>query len=257
MEEIGMPAFWNLQTHIAAVIQMIQSDELQIAIQMIDQIPSFYRANPPKELTDIKKKLYQLSYDIFLYGNDDDEASQTRETAEEQWMGSYCYPRGQIITNAVFELNKQGEIPWVFDLSCSHGNCPVGMVKAGVKFKYLGKSMNYRAANRVREWIGYIWQEKPDNGQQTILVCTEALEHANDSGDIVRAAYKMGIEYDQIILSTPLNTLGGGLENWDRPLGHVRCYNEKEFLAFAEESFPGYEWIHYRSHSQVLHGKKK
>lgn len=256
---IGRPLFWNLEDHIKAVEGMIKSDEIQIALRMCDEVPSFYRTkvNYPVQLTEIKKKVYRQCYDIFLYGNDPEEASQTRETAESQWLGGYCFPRGEIITNEIRTLNMAGITPWLFDLSCSHGNALAGLIKTEVKFKYLGKSMNSRAAERVKEWAGDVWQDLPEKGQETILISTEALEHAWDSGDIVRAAYKMNIDYDQIFLSTPLNTLGGGLENYDtRPLGHVRCYNSEEFSRFAEESFSGYSWALYLSHSQVLHGKK-
>jgi len=258
--QLGKPIYWSLEDHIKAVIGMIRADEIQIALEMIEKIPSYYRSaeNFPKELTDIRNKLYEQCYDIFLYGNDDDEANQTYETAKEQWFGPYCYPRAEHITTQIKSCNDQGLTPWIFDLSCSHGNCAVGLKESGVKFNYLGKSMNHRAAMKVKEWMGPIWKDRPDPHQLTILVCTEALEHAWDSGDIVRAAYKVGVNFDQIVLSTPLNTLGGGLENWsERPLGHVRCYNEKEFVAFAEKSFPGYHWSLIRSHSQVLHGHKR
>lgn len=258
--QVGRPLYWNLETHIKSIIQMIQSDELEIALRMCDQVPSFYRTKDhyPKELADIKKRLYQQCYDIFLYGNDDDEANQAYETCKEQWFGQYCYPRAEIITTEIVRLNSAGITPWVFDLSCSHGNCGVGLKETiGLKFNYLGKSMNHRAAKKVQEWLGDIWADKPLPGQHTILVCTEALEHAWDSEDIVRAAYKVGVDFDQIFLSTPLNTLGGGLENWDtRPLGHVRCYNEMDFLEFAGKAFPNYKWALFKSHSQVLHGQR-
>ncbi len=254
----GRPKYWRLDAHIAAIEQMIRADEIQIALKMLDMIPAWYRQNKPIELSEIKKKLYRQCYDIFLYGNDDDEASQTRETCESQWLGPYCYPRAEIITQAVKKLNSEGKTPWIVDLSCSHGNCPIGLIKAGAEFKYLGKSMNYRAASKIRGWIGDVWQEKPCIGQEKILVCTEALEHAWRPEDIVLAAMKLGLDYDQIFLSTPLGCLGGGLPNWEsRPLGHVRGWNEQEFLEFADKGFPGFSWQIYRAYSMVLHGKKR
>lgn len=258
MNDIGRPLYWDIETHLKAVVQMIRADELQIAISMIDQVPAWYRIpkNRPKELSDIRNKIYQQCYDIFLYGNDDDEASQTRETAEQQWLGQYCYPRAEIISKEVARLNEQGHVPWIYDLSCSHGNAGAGMAKMGLKFNYLGKSMNYRAANRLKEWISDYWQETPEEGQEKILICTEALEHAWDPGDIVRAAYKLGVEYNQIFLSTPLATLGGGLVNWDsRPLGHIRGWAPHEFMEWANNSFPGYQWAICEAHSMVLWGK--
>lgn len=258
MDEIGKPVYWDLETHIKAIIGMIRADEIQIALTMIEAVPAWYRSNPPIELLEIKKKIYRQHYDIFLYSNDEEEANQTRETAENQWTGPYCYPRGEIITNEVKRLNEIGKVPWIFDLSCSHGNLGAGLLKSGAEFRYLGKSMNSKAAARVKEWLGAVWLDKPYEGQETILVSTEALEHAWDPQDIVRAAYKMNIDYDQIFLSTPLGCLGGGLPNWDeRPLGHIRGWNQSEFMEFAHKGWPGYQWMLYESHSQVLHGKNK
>jgi hypothetical protein len=117
--------------------------------------------------------------------------------------------------------------------------------------------MNHRAAAKVKEWMGELWADEPKADQPKILVCTEALEHAWDEGDIVRAAYKMDQEWDQIFLSTPLGCLGGGLPNWKtRPLGHVRGWTPSEFSEWAMKAWPGYKWTLHKSHSMVLHGKK-
>ncbi len=257
VKNIGKPLYWNLGDHVTAIEQLIKADELQMALQMLDMVPAWYRTNKPKELADIKNKLYRQCYDIFLYGNDDDEASQTIEICEEQWRGAYCFPRAEIITTEIKRLNADGRAPWIFDLSCSHGNLPVGLMKMGVDFNYLGKSMNHRAAKKIETWLGEIWSSVPKEGQEKILVCTEALEHAWRPEDIVLAAHKLGIQFDQIFLSTPLGCLGGGLPNWEtRPLGHVRGWNEKEFFEFAENGFPGFTWSLYPAYSMVLHGKK-
>ena len=257
MNDIGKPLFWSLDAHIQAIIQMIRSDELQIALKMCDDVPAYYRENYPKELTEIKQKLYKQIYTIFEYGNDDDEAGWNKEEAADQWFNGYCHPRAEIITEECKKLNANMNRPWIFDLSCSHGNLPLGLLKAGIDFTYLGRSMNHRAAVKIKDWIGDAWQDKPKTIQPKILVCTEALEHAWDPQDIVRAAYKENVDYDQIFLSTPLGCLYGGLADWDtRRLGHVRGWGSKEFMQFASDNWPGYEWKYYKSHSQVLHGKK-
>ncbi len=254
----GKPYYFDLSIYLAAIKMQICCDEIENAIWMIDHPPAFYRQNPIKELQDLKKLLYRNCYDIFDYADDEDEASWDKDAAAEQWSTNYCYPRAAIITDYITALNEKGIEPWIFDLSCSHGNLPLGLMRLPVKFKYFGKSMNTRAVTKLKEWCGDYWQDKPKEGQRTTLVCTEALEHAWRTDDIVQAAWKMGIEYDDIFLSTPFGTLFQGLPNYEsRRLGHIRGITEDEFREFAIKGFPGYEWKHFSSYSQVLYGKKK
>lgn len=255
---IGKPLYWDLENHVAAILQMIRADELQIALKMLDDVPAWYRTNYPKELSDIKRKLFMNTYDQIEYATDDDEASCPREMGEQQWTSAYCFPRGEIITQEVQKLNSAGKAPWIFDLGCSHGNMPLGLYKLGLVFTYLGKAMNLRASEKIKEWLGPIyWREKPNDYQEKWLVCTEVIEHCFAPEEIVHSANKLGHAFDQIFLSVPLGCLYGGLHNWDsRRLGHVRGWTAEEFAAFAKQSFPGYKWTQYISHSQVLHGVK-
>ncbi len=94
-------------------------------------------------------------------------------------------------------------------------------------------------------------------GQTKILVCFEALEHMWNPHDLEQAAKKIGVEFDQIYLSTPKYTLFGGLPDWKtRRIGHVRTWTPKEFMEFASNAFKGYSWTYFDSHSMVLKGTK-
>ncbi len=255
MNDIGKPIYWDLETHIKAIIGMIRADEIQIALTMLDSVPGYYRDNYPLELTEIKKTLYQNLYDQIEYATDDEEADCTREFGEAQWSSGYMYPRAEIITNLIKSLFPRS--PWIFDLGCSHGNLPLGLIKSNQSFTYYGVGMNHRIQQKVKGWVGEHWCEAPINDQPTILYCTEVLEHMMNPHDLVQSAYKVGVNFDHILLSVPKYTLGGGLENWDsRRLGHVRTYTPKEFLEFADKSFPGYKWNFYDAFSMVVHGSR-
>ncbi len=255
MNEIGKPIYWDLETHIKSIIQMIRADEIQIALEMIENVPGYYRDNMPQELIDIKKKLYQNLYDQIEYATDDEEADCTREFGEAQWDNGYMFPRSEIITNLIKSLFPRS--PWIFDLGCSHGNLPLGLIKSNQSFTYYGVGMNHRIQQKVKEWVGVHWHEKPVGDQPTILYCTEVLEHMMNPHDLVQSAYKVGVNFDHILLSVPKYTLGGGLENWDsRRLGHVRTWTPKEFLSFADKSFPGYQWQYFDAFSMVILGKR-
>lgn len=255
MTEVGKPTYWRLDEHIAAIIGMIRADELQIALKMCDEIPGYYRDNYPAELQEIKATLYQQMYDQVEYATDDEEAECTREFGESQWLTAYTFPRAEIIEKI---LTDEMRTPWIFDLGCSHGNLPLGLIKSNFAFDYKGVGMNWRIVEKVKRWVGEdIWTERPTPGQDTILFCSEVLEHCMNPMDVVHTAHKQGIDWKLILLSVPMYTLGGGLPDWDtRRLGHVRTWTPHDFHAFAWKNWPGYTWELTQAPSMVLVGRK-
>lgn len=257
-ENVGKPYYWHLDVHIKAVIQMIQADEIQIALKMLEDVPGYYRDNYPKELTEIRNNLYRQMYDQFDYANDPGEAGWKREDVEAQCLTDYTFPRANILFDEIKRLNSESKVPWICELSASHGWLPIGFQKKGAEFYYFAKNLNLPALNRIKEWLEpHRWVETPEKAWTKILVFYEALEHMNTPSDLEQAAKKVGEEYDQIYLSTPKYTLWGGLPDWStRRIGHVRTWTPKEFLEFSSKSFPGYAWSFCDSHSMVLIGKK-
>lgn len=256
-ENTGRPLFWSLDNHIVAIEQMIAADEIQIALKMCDEIPGWYRDHYPKELHEIKERLYQQCYDQFDYSSDFDEANWRLDDIESQCFSPYTWPRADILAAHISELNQANETPWIFEISPSHGWLPLGFKKNGLKFHFFGKNMNQAALKKIIDNMDGYWREKPEENQKKILVCYEALEHMWNAHDLKQAAYKTGIVYDSIYLSTPKYTLGGGLSDWKtRRLGHVRTWTPKEFTQFASEAFPGYSWEIWPRHSMVLRGTR-
>lgn len=261
-ENMGRPMFFDMRVYCAAIEMMICADELQLALQMINNPPAWYRQNLSPQLQDLKKKLYQNIYDQIEYATDNEEADCPREFGENQWLGGmdegYTFPRSTIITEAVEQLNGVEKIPWICDLGCSHGNLPLGLLKLGKRFSYRGLGMNHRIVEKLKGWVGEAWQDKPWHKQEAWLTCFEVIEHCMNPMDIVQSAYKIGVEFDRIYLSVPNGCLGHGLSNWkDRRMGHVRGWTAQEFLEFAQKNWPGYSWTCYPAVSIVLEGFKK
>lgn len=254
-ENIGRALYWRLDTHIAAVEQLIRADEIQMALQLLDMIPGWQRDRYPKELTEIRNTIYRQTYDQVEYATDDEEADCPREMGEGQWVSQYCYPRAEILETLIKSLWPRS--PWIYDLGCSHGNMPLGLIKAGHNFLYKGSGMNHRIIQKLKGWVGEKWSDLPIGDQPTILYCTEVIEHCMNPLDIVHSAHKIGIRFDHILLSVPMYCLGAGLPDWKtRRLGHVRNWTPQEFHDFASKHWPGYIWQLYKSNSMVLHGTK-
>ncbi len=257
-KNLGRSLYFDLDAHIAAVISMIRSDEIEMALKMLDQVPAWHRENYPPELQKIKDTLYKNLYDPFEYASDADEAGWTKEDAESQFLTAYTFPRAEILLELVTDLNRRGERPWLCELSTSHGLLPLGLSKQGRSFDFFGKNLNHAALVKLKGWLATHWQERPNpHGQKTIFVFCEALEHCYREEDLLNSYMKLGVDFDYIVLSVPNGCLGGGLPDWDtRRLGHLRGYNAAEFSSLAQRYFKGYEWYLYKSVSLVLVGRK-
>lgn len=257
IKNLGRPIHFSLESYIETIIGFIRADEIQSALWLLDNPPGWYRDNYPPELTKIRNTIYQNTYDQIEYATDDEEADCAREFGEAQWDNGYMFPRAEVVASLVDKISDEMKIPWIFDLGCSHGNLPLGLIKSKRQFNYYGVGMNHRIQQKVKGWVGERWKEKPVLGQATILYCTEVIEHCFHPEEIVHSAHKLGVSFDHILLSVPMYTLGGGLPNWDsRRMGHVRTWTPREFLAFADKAFPGYSWELYQSPSMVIVGKK-
>ena len=257
-ENIGRPYYFDPELFCDAIEHMIRADEIQIALTMLDNFPAWYRENPYPRAEEIRKTIWRQTYDAMEYAHDNEEAGHEKEFGEAQWTTPYCYPRNEVIEGLLGSLKESGaQRPWIFDLGASHGNLPLGLAKSGLKFDYLGLCLNHRIEQKLREWCKDFWRERPEPGQETILVCTEVIEHMFDPLSAVHSAYKLGVDFDHIILSIPLGCLFGGLPDWStRRLGHVRGWTKKEFIEFATKHWPGYSWQLNIHHSMVLRGDR-
>lgn len=261
VSDIGKPLYWTVERHVEAVEQLIRADEIEMAIQMCDMVPSYYRLPEryPKELSVIKQVVARQLYDQIEYSNDDEEAECTREFGEAQADNGYQYPRLHVLEQIIGVITPTNPV-WIFEIGCSHGNMPLALLKHGAQdWEYKGVGLNWRIVQKVREWVGDRWNDKPcpEKSQKTILYCTEVLEHCSRLEDIVTTALKECVDWDVVILSVPLNTLGGGLPSYtDRRLGHVRCFNEQDLYKFADKHWPGLKWEITLADSMVIVGRK-
>ena len=258
-KNLGRPEYFSLEDHIKAVEGLIKSDEIEMAFKLLDMVPAWYRENYPKELTRIKKILYENIYSPMTYVNDEEEASYTKDKTIAQVESGYCFPRLDLLKTLVKDLNSDGHKPWVFELSTSHGPIPLGLAQAGCNFNFFAKNFNQGALSKVIEWLGpEVWSRGPGVDQKTIFVNFESLEHAHREEDVRDDYYKLGIDFDYILLSVPYGCLGNGLPDWKtRRLGHLRGYTKKDFHDLAVSFFgPTYRWEMVVSHSLVLMGEK-
>lgn len=256
---IGKPFYWDEDKHLTTVEMLICSDEIEMAFKLLDMVPAWYRDNYPEKLAEIKKILFQNLYDQYDYASDFDEANYTYEGCLEQYKNGYFFPRADILKTEILKLNEAGEVPWIYELSPSHGAMILGILNEGFKVNFYGKNLNAPALNKLKSWLpDGVWQDRPQANQKKILVNFESIEHMSREKDLEQAAFKDGYEFDMIFISAPYGCLFHGLPNWrNRRLGHVRGYTVKELLNLIASFFPKYDYTVYKTHSIVIKGTKK
>lgn len=256
---MGRPWYFIPEDYAQSVVQTAKSDEINFAREMLKNVPGWYRkpGNYPSEFRQIKRDLAKNQYSLFDYSDDRDERSYTLELVRDQIKSNYMFPRLDVIDEFLSNENSNGKMPWLFEISPSHGNLPIALMDKKRQFTFFGRNMNHLATKRFREWLKPdIWNEKPHNNQQRWLVCYEVLEHASLMSDVVLEADKQDQDWDKIFLSVPNGTLGHGLPSLQRRLGHIRTFNAKEFVTWADNEWPGYSWRVVESISIVLVGER-
>jgi hypothetical protein len=247
---IGRPAYFNVEKYLGCVEEMITSDEVQFALDMLERMPGWFRDNPPRLALAIKERLLKQFFTTIDYAKNGEKIALTKEALKylEQ-------PHGQIVLNKCKELNEKGIAPHIEELAPGNYWLPLGLKEHGIKFTYFGPSLNAGMQDRAQLSLQKVWQESPHT-QCRMFVCFEMIEHMKDPSDIYHHAIKRGGEFDVVIMSTPKYTYGGGMGEWhSNDLGHLRTYTPKEFGEFAMKYWPRHSWVRFDSHVMCLVGE--
>jgi hypothetical protein len=98
---------------------------------------------------------------------------------------------------------------------------------------------------------------EPKEGAFKIFCAFEIIEHLANEWEIYQNYLKFGREADVIMISTPLFTYGGGMDDWrNRPLGHLRTYTPTELVSVCSKMFQGYQWTMTIDDTIVCVGRK-
>lgn len=253
MNQIGKPSNFDVSLHIKAIEQMILTDEVTIALEMMDKLPGYYRDNKPKEIIELKTNLLKQLFDTKAYIDCEgivDKKKLTAGVAEELW-----FPRGQVLFDEIKKYNEQGKTPFVYELAPGTAWIMANIEHQGLKFNYRACDLNGFVETHLKE--SYSYKEKPDQDQPSIFVAHELLEHLSNPQDIYHHMVRSGIEFDQVHISTPKYTFAGGLNSWrDNYLGHLRTWTPSEFVRYFSENFIGYQITLFQHHCMSIVGRK-
>lgn len=223
--EQGRPLFFNPEQFLDVVEQMINADEVERALWMLDNMPGYYRDNPPARALEIRDRLHKQFYTAVQYASEVPGTEVNAETVLRAWP-----LRAELLANTIKRLNESGVTPNVMEFADGTGWLKVGLHEKGLKFSHEGLSLGGE----------YLLADEFDFN---IFVAFEVIEHLADPWDIYRNYLKFDRHADLVFLSTPLYTINGGENYWqNRPLGHLRTYTPGEFQNVAERMFRGFKF---------------
>lgn len=229
---IGQPLLFDPDLYLTAVEQMIASDEVERALHMLDNMPSFYREHPPKRALELKELLHRVLWTPVQYAG----IYAGADVESEFWP-----LRAQCVEDIVREHSGAH----IMELAGGSGWLHEGLRKREYKFTYNCLSLDEKLV--TKEFFG----------GPAIFCAFELIEHLSNEWEIYQNYLKFNKQADYVLLSTPLHTYGGGNPNWrNGPLGHLRCYSVSEFHEIAAKMFTGFEWTAKTDDTIVLIGRK-
>lgn len=268
----GRPRHFNVEQFLDVVEQMILSDEIERALWMLDNLPGYYRDHKPDRAVQMKKDLLKATWTIIDYAKDVDETEEAIVEKHKKWYPDsniqdigdlfdipFFKVRGNFVETLAKHYNDNSQTPYIFELGPASFWLPSGLKKKHYKFTYEATTVQRQAWEYHKSKLETVWAP-PQDGQPTIFVCFEVLEHLYRVEDLLHEYTKLDRDFDHILLSTPKYTLLGGQpdDQWrGRELGHLRTYTPEEFMQLGLKWWPNYKWQFYDNAMMVMHGVRK
>lgn len=252
IKDIGWCEFFDVKPFIDAANILVAADEPLRAIQLLDNLPGYYRDFIPKEVIELKKSIYALlATPAFYQSNPYDQLVRVEKStaALENTL------RGMCIWDDVQFYNKQNITPHIIDLGPGEYWLPIGLWKKRALFTYQAIGLCSKAHEKAMEYIKQFYLDTPPKDRPKIFIACELIEHLHHEEDIRVEFERINSDADIIHISTPLYTFDGRKAqiDWQKKgdLGHLRTYTPKEFFSVVTEIFPEYNWE--LKLSQVMH----
>lgn len=236
--EIGKPPHFSVDAWLDVVEQYIASDEVELALRLLDSAPAYYRDHLPERALEIRESLNKALFTPVQYAGVYGGLKVDEQEALLGWSHRY---------EALEREVRKCERPHIMELAPGAYIVPAGLRSKGLTASYEHISLDH---------------PKPEftmvlRGTQKIFVAFELIEHLADPWEIYRNYLRFNREADVVMLSTPLYTHASVAREWrGKQLGHLRTYSPASFHAIASEMFRGREWTAETSDVIVLCGRK-
>lgn len=249
---------FNVQCFIDAAKELLRSDETKRALDLLDNLPAYYRKNVPQEIYDLKNQVMARIATPSFYAN---HKGFELTVSDEDCLAYNQTLRMVLLTKDVEELNKAGYIPRIWDHGPGEYFLPLLLERKNLKFSYEPIYVNTPTYEHCRHRFEKYLTPR-DASQPDIWVSTEILEHLWQPMDIrFEMQQKCGLP-DVVHISTPLMTFDSSCTDWTTKdwLGHLFAFTFDEFRVVIGKIFPEYEPAFYEAqiqHSRLIHPSTK
>lgn len=227
MNELGKPTHFDLEAFYKTIDGMINSDEIERALLMLDNMPGYYRAYPPERAEKMREALHAVTWTPTQYVGIYDKIVNGPFDIKSWPL------RADILEKTIKDDNQNGIIPNLMELAPGAFWLPHGLKNKGCRFTYECLSLDKHEPPF----------DKPNGNGKNIFVAFELIEHLSNEWEIYQNYLKFNHPANMVLLSTPHHTYGGGMDKWEsRELGHLRTYTVEEFHLIASKMFQGFRW---------------
>jgi hypothetical protein len=247
---IGSVIDFKVQPFLDAAAELMRSDEAERALQLLANLPAYYRDHPPVEAVRMRQDILQSLLTPHAYASIDFDSEVGRDVLDG-------LSRGVWVKETLHALGKPAHL---VEMGPGEYWLPLGLWKRGYEFSYKDISLLQRTGGQARELLPRdIFAPIHQIGGPILFVAFEIIEHLADPKEIAIEAARYCVRPpDYVFLSTPLYTFDPK-PDWRKLNGqpHLRAYTPQEFFNTACEIFPGYNWDLRHDQIMVLRGTKR
>lgn len=245
----GMDNF-KVAPFIEAAEELLRADETLRALNLLDNLPAYYRDHVPQEVKDLKREIqkriatpnfYATSRGYELSAHDDSIYHMDKSL------------RGYMAIKEVTRMNDNGVIPHIIDFAPGEYWLPSILNLKNLKFSYFPVYLNHPSYEHYKSRFEKFLFDRPSEDQPVIYFAGEVIEHLHREDEL---RFEMERNYglaDIFHVSTPCYSFDTRCTDWKSKgdLGHLRTYSPREFTGIMSSMFPEYDSVSY--HSQILH----
>jgi hypothetical protein len=246
---------FDLNCFLKAAEELLRADETIRALNLLDNLPAYYRQNIPPEVQALKREIMSRIATASFYATSSDYELSAPEDSHIYAANTL---RGQLLLHDIKALNSRDLMPHLLDLApgeyafvrmLQHNQC---------LFSYQASYVNHPSYQHYKKHfeereLDYLRQD--NNIRPTVYFCGEIIEHLWQEEEIrYEMERKIGLA-DIIHISTPNMAFDYECTDWRSKgdLGHLRTYTPNEFAIKIIKMFPEYHVQILLS--QILHAR--
>ena len=240
---------FNVKAFCDAANELVRADEVERALNLLNNMPAWYRDFEPAEITSLRNEILAKLATPWDYKNNDTD----HEIANVELMrGTLRY---ELIKADVQDLNDKGHIPHIIDYAPGEFWLPILLKKDGLSFTYDPIYLCDEAFEKTKHLYGELIKKDKSKSSRTIYVACEIIEQLANENEIKIEMLKHYGECDIVHVSTPKYSFDYQCMDWRerKLLGHLRAYTPKEFFDKVEGMFSKYKFTCFDS--QILHAR--